>query len=122
MPHATPLESPTDHEGLPLPVAVVTGLLLAPLKVILSFFPLFNLVDVVLFLAAGVIFGRWSGRRRWALGVALSLPAALVSGYFVVRVGAGLLEGVGLGWALSVVLVPVSALVGVHVGARSHRA
>lgn len=61
-------------------------------------------------------------KHERALGVALSLPAALVSGYYVVRVGAGLLDGVGLGWALSVVLVPVSALVGVHVGARWHRA
>lgn len=122
MAHATPLESPTDRGDLSFPVAVVTGLVLAPLKVVLSFFPLFNLVEVALFVVVGVIFGRWSGRRRRALALALSVPTVLISGYFAVRVGAALLDGVGLGWALSVILVPVSALLGVHVGVRSHRA
>lgn len=116
-----PLES--ERHGKPLHLAAIgLGLVAAPLKVIYSFFPLFNLVDVGSFLAIGFLFGRWSGRNRWTWAVALALPTVLISGYFAVRVGASLLEGVGLGWALSVVLVPASAVAGLYTGVRSRQA
>lgn len=113
----------SESRGNPLYlVAISLGLVAVPLKLIYSFFPLFNLVDVGLFLGIGLIFGRWSGRNRWTLAVALALPTVLISGYFAVRVGASLLEGVGLGWALSVILVPSSAVGGLYAGVRSRQA
>jgi hypothetical protein len=107
---------------MPLVSAILIGLtfgaLIVPFKMIYSFLPLFNLIDIAVFGVVGFLLGRWSG-RRWAAAAALALPTVLLCAYFLTRLGADLLAGVGLGWALAAVLVPASAFAGMAYGASS---
>ncbi len=96
------------------------GLLVAGAKLIYSFFPGFNLLDVLVFALIGWNLGRHTGSPSWLIGLGLSLPAVILSASFVARLGtAELWQGVGTGWALSILLIPLAAYGGAALGHRS---
>lgn len=108
----------------PLPfllLALLLGLGAAGAKLLYSFFPLFNLWDVLLFALLGWSLGRRSESPGWLLvGLALGLPAALLSAYFVAQLGfPNLWQGIGTGWLLSVLLIPLAAAAGTILGRRT---
>ena len=103
-------------------IALGTGVLLAPIKLIYSFFPLFNLIDLAVFGLTGRYFGKRWPTAWWSTSLLLSLPALALVGAILRNLGrAELLAGVGTGWAISVLLVPGAALGGAYVGRRVTR-
>ena len=88
------------------------GLLLAPFKLLYSFFPLFNVLDLIVFAIAGLAVGRRGA--HWALAALLvSVPSMALASYFLVRLGPDQLRhGIGVGWLISLAAMPAAALVG----------
>lgn len=100
-------------------IAFVVGLLLVPLKFIYSFFPLFNLIDIVVFGLVGLRFGKRWATAWWITALLLSLPALGLVALILRNLSiADLTAGVGTGWALSVLLLPGAALGGAYMGRR----
>lgn len=100
-------------------VALVVGVIAAGVKLVYSFLPWFNLLDLVTFALLGWLSARLSESRGWQLWAALSGPAFLLSLFFVVRLGpALLLQGVGTGWAMSLMLIPLSTVIGMYASGR----
>lgn len=100
-------------------VLSLLGLLLAPLKLIYSFFPFFNILDIVIFLGIGYVLGGKVSEDRWQWGLLLAFPAFALSAFFVTRLGIdSIVSGVGTGWAISSVLLPGASCVGIALGAK----
>jgi hypothetical protein len=84
------------------------------------FFPIFNLGEVILFAAAAALLAYYFGVRPSCWVVALFLPVWL----FVLRVVVSLLgignlrQGIGVGHVVSLVLIPLSTLIGAHYGSK----
>ena len=94
--------------------ALLIGLALAPIKLVYSFLPFFNVLDILVFATAGFIMGAAAKRRLTA--AFLIVPSAFLCAYFVYRLGpTQLSQGIGVGWALSLLLVPAATLAGMHV-------
>jgi hypothetical protein len=103
-------------------LAVVSGLLIAPVKLVYSFFPFFNLTDVVVFGVLGGLFGYFRPAKSWRWGLWLSIPTVLLCLAFVRRLGsANLLKGIGTGWAISVLMIPLAACLGSYLGVKIAR-
>jgi hypothetical protein len=103
-------------------LALGTGIVLASVKAVYSLLPLFNVLDVIVFGGVGVLFGRWRRGAWWLRCVFLGVPAVALSLLFCARLGPSQLKlGVGVGWAVSAILVPVAVLAGAYVGFRSTR-
>ncbi len=103
-------------------IAFGVGLLLVPLKLIYSFFPLFNLVDIAVFGLTGRYFGKRWPAAWWITALLLSLPALSLVALILQNLSlAELLAGVGTGWAVSALLVPGAALGGAYIGRRRGR-
>ena len=100
--------------------AFLSGLVLVPARFVLMFFPLFNLVELLLFAAAAFAFAYFFRARPSWWTVLLFLPTFLVTLYIVVFwLGAGrLLRGVGVGHAVSLVLIPLATFAGARYGGR----
>lgn len=95
--------------------AVLVGVLAAAVKLVYSFLPLANLLDVLVFGFLGATVGRGDGNTPAARAMWVSVPAVVLCGYFVGRLGlTNVLGGVGTGWLLSIVLIPGAALTGAH--------
>ena len=97
--------------------ALGLGAALVPLKVIYTFLPLLNLPDVVAF---GFV-GRFLGRRWpkvWQVNaLLLCVPSLVLTAMFLRNIGfSGLRQGIGVGWGVSVLLMPASALGGAYLG------
>lgn len=100
-------------------IALSVGLLLVPLKMIYSFLPLFNLVDIAVFGLTGRYFGKRWPAAWWVTALLLSLPAlGLVTLILQNLRVSDLLAGVGTGWAVSALLIPVVAVGGAYIGRR----
>ncbi len=109
-----------ERDGSSLALILLLGLAAAGAKLVYSFFPLFNLWDALFFTLVGWSLGRHTGLPVWLMGISLALPAVLLSAFFVARLGAAnLWQGVGPGWALSVLLIPLAACFGAVLGRRS---
>ncbi len=63
------------------------GLILAMIKLVYLFFNFYNILDFVVFLAAGVILSRKVSSNRWALWLLLSLPAFTLCQLLVINLG-----------------------------------
>ena len=102
--------------------AFVTGLFLVPARILLMFFfPIFNLGDVLLFASAAALLAYCFGARpSWGWVASLFLPACLFLLLVLVAwVGVGnLRRGIGVGHVVSLALIPLSTLVGAHYGSR----
>lgn len=104
--------------------AFLAGLLLVPTRFVLAFFPLFNLVEVLLFAATAAALAYYFKARSSWWAVLLFLPTFLITLYVVVfwLGAADLLRGVGVGHVVSLVLIPLSALAGARYGGRAAHA
>lgn len=103
-------------------LCLVVGLLLLPVRLVVMFFPLFNLTEVILFAGTcfliSVIFKPKSS--LWWLVVAA--PVWLLVLGFVLRLGPGnISRGIGTGHALSLILIPAAAYAGAVLGQRMAR-
>jgi hypothetical protein len=101
-------------------VALITGLLLIPVRLLLMFFPLFNLAEMMLFAAAAVLFAYCFGLRpSW--WVALLFLPTFLSVLFIVVAWLGvsnLSQGIGVGHVVSLALIPLSTFIGAHYGGK----
>ena len=103
-------------------LSLAVGLLLVPLKLIYSFFPLFNLVDIAVFGLIGRYFGKRWPTEWWTTALLLSLPSLGFVAWVLRNLSVSdLLAGVGTGWAVSALLVPVAAIGGAYIGRRRAR-
>jgi peptidoglycan/LPS O-acetylase OafA/YrhL len=95
------------------------GLMLAMIKLFYSFFDFYNILDVVVFLAAGIILGGKVPSKRWVLVLLLALPAFTLCLLFVLRLGySSIVNGVGTSFAVSLILIPVATSIGVFINAK----
>jgi hypothetical protein len=101
--------------------AFLAGLVLVPTRFTLAFFPLFNLVEILLFAATAAGLAYYFRVRPSWWTVLLFLPTFLVTLYVVLFwLGAGsLLRGVGVGHVVSLVLIPLSAFAGARYGGKT---
>ena len=99
-------------------LALLAGFLLVPVRMALSFFPLFNVAEIALFAAAAaaLAYAFRTGPALWV--VPLCLPALLSVAYVAAAwLGAeNLRRGVGLGHLVSLLVIPISALIGAYCG------
>ena len=95
------------------------GFMLAAFKFVYLFFDPYGILDVVVFLTAGIILGPRVPVNRKALGLLLSLPAFSLCLFFVWSVGlTSIRNGIGTAFAISLIVIPVATVVGVFIGAR----
>ena len=101
-------------------VALITGLLLVPARLFLSFFPIFNLGEIMLFATAAAALAYYFGARPSWWVVALFLPIFLFVLHIVIFwLGmSSLRQGIGVGHVVSLVLIPLSTVVGAHYGSK----
>ncbi|ULQ53375.1 hypothetical protein [Flavihumibacter fluvii] len=95
------------------------GLILAVIKLVFIFFDFYNILDFVVFLAAGIIFGGKVPSNRLALGLLLSLPAFALCLLFVINLGySSIVNGIGTSYAVSLIVIPVATCIGVFINAK----
>lgn len=92
------------------------GLILAVVKFVYIFFDFYNVLDFVVFLAAGIILGGKVPSNRWALGLLLSLPAFALCLFFVINLGySSIVNGVGTSFAVSLIVIPMATSIGIFI-------
>jgi hypothetical protein len=102
--------------------ALGAGVGLALVKVLYSFFPLFNVTDAVVFGGVGMLLGRGGRGIWWLRAVLLPIPGLVLSVLFSARLGLSQLRaGIGVGWLVSAAVVPAAAIAGAYLGARQRR-
>jgi hypothetical protein len=90
------------------------GLILAGIKLVYSFFPFFNLLDLIIFLLAGYLFGAKFPLRQRNLGLFLALPAFAMSLFFVMQNGlSSISAGIGTAHLISLAVIPVATVMGI---------
>jgi hypothetical protein len=100
--------------------ALGIGAFLAPVKVLYSFLPGFNILDVLVFGGAAALLGRLTPGRWWVGPILLVAPSIVVIAAILRRLGTeDLRAGIGTGWLLSFVLVPGAAITGAYMRRRA---
>ena len=100
-------------------VLLAIGLLLALVKLIYSFFDFYNVLDIVVFLIAGFIFGGKVPPNQWPLGLLLTLPTIALCLFFVINLGyASIAKGVGTAYAIAIIVIPLATGIGLFVNAK----
>jgi len=100
-------------------VLSLLGLLLGVAKLAYLFFNIFNILDLVIFLGIGYALGGKVAGGRWLWGLVLALPAFALDSFFVAGLGySNIVSGIGTGYAVSLVLIPLAACVGIALGAK----
>ena len=95
------------------------GVLLTIFKVVYFFFNYYGVIDIVVFLSAGLAVGRKVASNRWLWGLLLSLPAFAFSLFLVMRISySSIVHGVGTLYAVSLLVIPVASCVGIAVSAK----
>ena len=103
-------------------IAGLVGVGAAVLRLVCLFFPLMNLVDVVVFGLAGYGVGRTNPTRRWASFLLVVLPALACIAVMLVILGTDKLRnGVGTGHLYGALLIPVAAGVGFLAASRGEK-
>ena len=93
--------------------------MLAAFKFVYLFFDPYGILDVIVFLTAGIILAARVPLNRKALGLLLSLPAFLLCLFFVWNVGlTSIRNGIGSSFAISLIVIPVATILGVLIGAK----
>ena len=102
---------------------LVFGLILAVVKMVYMFFDFYNVMDAIVFLAAGLVIGGKVPADRKALGLLLALPAFTLCLLFVIKNGyTSIVNGIGTAFAVSLILIPVATMIGVFIHAKRKRA
>ena len=95
------------------------GLLLGGSKIVWLFLNFFNILDLVIFLGAGYLLSSKVAGGRWLWGLLLALPAIALNSYFVIKLGySQIINGIGTGYAVALVLAPLAACVGIALGIK----
>lgn len=90
------------------------GLILAAVKIVSIFFDSYNIIDFVLFLAAGIMFGGKIPPHKWAWGLLMSLPAFALCLLLVINLGySSIINGIGTSFAVSLIVIPVATSIGI---------
>lgn len=99
--------------------ALITGLLLVPVCLVLIFFPLFNISQVLIFFAACFIIALVFKPRSWLWMILVISPVWILVLRIVLRLGLANIErGIGTGHALSLILIPLAAWAGMFFGRK----
>lgn len=98
---------------------LVFGGILAAIKLVYLFFDFYNILDLVVFLAAGMTLGgKAPSNRRW-LGLLLALPAFALCLLIVINLGySSIVNGVGTSYAVSLIVIPVSTSIGIFINVK----
>lgn len=103
-------------------VCLLVGAVAAALKLVYMFFPFAHAVEALIFVALGVLISyRWP-ESPWSWIVPLSLLSWVLS--LLALRGASvenLRQGVSIGWAYSLLVVPAAATVGAFLGRELSR-
>ena len=95
------------------------GLLLAIIKLVYLFFDPYNILDFIVFLAAGIMLGGKVPSNRRFLGLLLALPAFALCLFFVIRNGySSIMHGIGTSYAISLIVIPVATSIGIFINAK----
>jgi hypothetical protein len=104
-------------------ITLITGLVLCIVKIIYSFFDPYNVLDFIFFFMAGFVISRKLAPLCWAWGLVLATPAFLLCSFFVVNNGfASVMQGIGTSYAISLVIIPLAACIGILTGSKFKKA
>ena len=99
--------------------AVITGLLLVPVRLVVAFVPLFNIAEVLLFGGICFLLAVAFKAKSWVWALIVAAPTCWLVFRIVRRLGfKQISEGVGTGHALSLLLIPLAACLGAFLGQR----
>ena len=99
--------------------ALITGLLLVPVRLVVAFFPLFNITEVLLFGGICFLLTIAFKAESWVWALLVAAPSCWLVFKIVRRLGfEQISEGVGTGHALSLLLIPLAACLGAFIGQR----
>ena len=102
--------------------ALLVGLLLVPVRLILAFFPLFNVTEVLLFGGLCLALAWVFKAKSWLWALLVAGPVWLSVLRIVLRLGVERLShGIGTGHALSLVAIPLAACLGALLGRKLAR-
>jgi hypothetical protein len=88
------------------------GVALALFKVVYSFFPVFLLIDAVVFIIAGGLAAARKPKKFWLWSLAIAAPSVLLNLLFLLRAGIeNLQQGIGIGFVWSVPVILAASLV-----------
>lgn len=95
---------------------LIYGLVLAGIKFVYLFFDPYSILDVPVFLAAGLFLGGKAPSNQLYFGFLLALPAFLLCLLFVLKNGySSIVSGVGTSFAISLVLIPLAMGLGLWI-------
>lgn len=95
------------------------GVVLAVIKLVYLFFDAYNILDFIVFLAAGIILGGKIPSNRRVLGLLLSLPAFALCLFFVINLGySSIVNGVGTSYAVSLIVIPLATSIGIFINTK----
>ncbi len=98
---------------------LIYGLILAAIKLVYLFIDNYNILDFVVFLAAGILLGGKTPSSRWLSGLMLSLPAiTLCLIFLIVNVYSSIVNGVGTSYVISIIIIPLATYIGVFINAK----
>jgi hypothetical protein len=98
---------------------LVFGLILAAIKLVYLFFDNYNILDFVVFLAAGILLGGKNPSRRWLSGIMMALPAfTLCLSFLIVNGYSSIVNGVGTSYAVSLIIIPLATFIGIFINAK----
>jgi hypothetical protein len=101
---------------------LAVGVLLAPLKLVYSFLPAFNVLDLVVFGGLAAFLTHRSAGEWWVVPLLLATPSLVLVAWILQNLSWGELRaGVGTGWLISFILIPGAAFGGVYLRRRSLR-
>ena len=99
--------------------ALVTGLLLVPVRLIVMFFPLFNVTEVLLFGGLCFLLAITFKAKSWVWALLVAAPVCLQVLLILMRLSfENLSQGVGTGHARSLFLIPLAACLGALLGTK----
>lgn len=100
-------------------LALIIGLLLVPVRLIVAFFPLFNVTELILFGGVCLLLA-WTFRATsWVWALLVAGPSCLLVLRMLRLLGFdNLSRGIGTGHVLSLILIPLAACLGAIWGVK----
>jgi hypothetical protein len=109
-------------QGLLCLLALVVGLFLVPVCLVVMFFPLFNVTEVMVFAVTCFVLALIFKPKSWLWALLVAGPTWLLVLRIVIRLGMDRIShGVGTGHAIALVAIPLSACLGAILGRKVAR-
>lgn len=103
-------------------LALVIGVLLVPVRLVIAFFPFFNIAEVLLFGGICFLLAWVFKAKSWFWALLLAAPICLYLLRILNRLGLERLsQGTGTGHAVSLILIPLAAVLGAMLGIKLAR-